>query len=137
LELLLPGGRTLNDVFQIQLEEARKKAGRDEPLDGFTAALSVLPHPAPSVEVAALSGLTEAEVADICSDLAPGIRLAGEGIGFADEDFEEFIRTIAASHLPDVRSSRRSASFNGTTSINMPPCTWPRLCMPQAEAGNS
>lgn len=104
LDLLLPGGRTLNDVFQIQLEEARKKAGRNEPLDGFAAALSVLPHPAPSTEVAALSGLTEAEVADICSDLAPGIRVAGEGIGFADEDFEEFIRTISAPHLPDVRS---------------------------------
>jgi hypothetical protein len=104
LALLLPGGRTLSDVFEIQLEEARKKAGRDEPLGGLAAALSVLPHPAPSREVAAISGLTEAEVADICVDLAPGIRVTGDGIGFADEDFEDFIRTISALQVPAARA---------------------------------
>jgi hypothetical protein len=104
LEILLPGGRMLNDVFQIQLEEARKKAGRKEPVEGFAASLSVLPHPVPSREVAAISGLTEAEVADICVDLSPGIRFMDDGIGFADEDFEAFIRTLNEPQLPAVQA---------------------------------
>jgi hypothetical protein len=136
LALLLPGGRTLSDVFEIQLEEARKKAGRDEPLGGLAAALSVLPHPAPSREVAAISGLTEAEVADICVDLAPGIRVTGDGIGFADEDFEDFIRKSARSRYLPRGLGWRTASCKGAARINMPRCIWRPACTRRAEARN-
>jgi len=103
LAALLPGGKILNDVFRSQLDNARTKLGKTEPLDSFSAALSVLPHPAPVPDLAALADLTEAEVADICADLAPGIRFTSAGVGFADEDFEDFIRTTSAALAPMMR----------------------------------
>jgi hypothetical protein len=86
------------------LDDARKKAGRNEPLDSFSAALTVLPHPVPVVDLAAVAGMTEAEATDICADLAPGIRLTGSGVGFADEDFEDYIRTSSAGAVPTMRA---------------------------------
>ena len=103
LAALLPGGKVLDDVFRSQLENARTKLGKKEPLDSFSAALSVLPHPAPVSDLAAVAGLTEAEVADICADLAPGIRFTDTGVGFADEDFEDFIRTSSVALAPMMR----------------------------------
>src|ERR1017187_1333404 len=104
LAVLLPGGKVLSDVFRIQLDDARKKAGRNEPLDSFSAALTVLPHPVPVGDIAAVAGMTEAEATDICADLAPGIRFTGSGVGFADEDFEDFIRTSSAGAVPTMRA---------------------------------
>ena len=104
LSLLLPRGKLLNDVFQIQLDEARKKAGKDQPLDDFCAALTVLPRPVPLPELSGVSGLTESELADVCADLVPGIRLTKEGVGFADEDFEDFIRTKSPDELAPIRA---------------------------------
>ncbi len=104
LNILLPGGGTLTDVFQLQLDEAFKKAGKDGPLNSFLAALVVLPHPAPVAELSAITHLTEIEIRDICAALVPGIRIAEDGVGFADEDFEQFIRTNSLPELGPVRA---------------------------------
>ena len=103
LAVLLPSGKVLNELFQAQLQEAGKKAGKEELLDTFSAALTVLPHPAPVLEIAAVSELTEAAVSDICADLAPGVHVTNGEVGFADEDFEAYIRVRGASLLTAMR----------------------------------
>jgi hypothetical protein len=39
----------------------------------------------------------------LCTDLAPGIRLTNSLIGFADEDFEHFVRAEAAAQLSEIQ----------------------------------
>lgn len=101
-DFLLPNGMGLDDVFRVQLLDARKKSGSDEPLDNFCGALAALPHPVPIPDLSAISGLTDHELADICSDLAPGIRVADGGVGFGDEDFEKFMRDEGADRLASM-----------------------------------
>jgi hypothetical protein len=92
LSYLRPGGKDLKEVFNQRLQEALLKSGGSAALDAFCAALVVLPRPIPREELAAISNLTIAQVNDICADLAPAIRSSGANVGFADEDFEHFIR---------------------------------------------
>ncbi len=98
-DFLLPNGKGLTAIFRQQFEEAQKKAGTSETLDKFSAALSALPHPVPLSELSAISGLSGLELADICADLAPGIRTTDHGVGFGDEDFETFIRDEGSDRL--------------------------------------
>lgn len=92
LNYLRPGGKDLKQVFNQRLEEALLKSGGSVALDAFCAALVVLPRPIPREDLAAISNLTVAQVNDICADLSPAIRSFGPNVGFADEDFEHFIR---------------------------------------------
>ena len=45
-----------------------------------------------------------AHVRDLCADLAPGVRLINDLIGFADEDFEHFFRTLAETQLTPIQA---------------------------------
>ena len=92
LDMLRPKGKLLSDIFETRLLEAIRKSGVPSTVDGFLSALVTLPQPIPRSELAAISGLTESQVLDACNDLAPAIRLANDTIGFADEDFEDFLR---------------------------------------------
>ena len=98
-DFLLPSGKGLTDVFRHQFDEAQKKAGANETLEKFSAAISALPHPVPFSDLSAISGLTELELTDICADLAPGIRTTDRSVGFGDEDFETFIRDEGRQRL--------------------------------------
>ncbi len=98
-DFLLPSGKGLTDVFRHQFHEAQKKAGTNETLEKFSAAISALPHPVPFLDLSVTSGLTEPELADICADLAPGIRTTDRSVGFGDEDFETFIRDEGRQRL--------------------------------------
>lgn len=42
---------------------------------------------------------SEAQIRDLCADLAPGVRLTNGSIGFADIEFEHFVRTEAEAQL--------------------------------------
>jgi hypothetical protein len=103
LDYLRPGGKDLKQVFDQRLAEALVKSGGPATVDAFCAALVVLPRPIPREELAAISNLTMAQVNDICADLAPAIRSSGETVGFADEDFEHFVRERVAD-LDSVRA---------------------------------
>lgn len=92
LDYLRPGGKELKQVFDQRLAEALLKSGGSASVDALCAALVVLPRPIPREELAAVSNLTMAQVNDICADLSPAIRGSGETVGFADEDFEHFVR---------------------------------------------
>jgi hypothetical protein len=51
-----------------------------------------------------VTDLNEAHIRDLCADLAPGVRLTNGLIGFADEDFEHFIRTEAEMQLAPIQA---------------------------------
>jgi hypothetical protein len=104
LEYLRPSGKALNQVFAGLLDGALLKSGRSAAVDEFCGALVVLPRPIPLEDLAAISKLTPGEVHDVCADLAPGIRFVENGVGFADEDFEHFIRAKVEPLLEPILS---------------------------------
>ena len=104
LDYLRPHGKGLDQVFQEQLEHARHKAGQDQDITVFCAGLIALPRPVPIADLSAVTSLSEAHIRDLCADLAPGVRLTNRSIGFADEDFEHFIRTEAEAQLDPIQT---------------------------------
>ena len=75
----------------------------DVDLTRLLAGMVSLPRPVPLNHLAALLETTKLQVVDFCADLAPGIRLDGDVVGFADEDYEGFARTRCAKELADIR----------------------------------
>ncbi|GAB6154761.1 ATP-binding protein [Desulfosporosinus burensis] len=103
LQYLRPNGKGLDQVFQSQLEYALQKAGNENDIKVFCSGIIALPRPVPITDLSRISGMSESHICDLCADLAPGIRLINGTIGFADEDFEQFIRDEAKDQLSSVR----------------------------------
>src|SRR5215831_16909114 len=116
LNLLRPGGKGLRDIFREQLEVARRKTGAP-PLQTFCASAVALFRPIPVETLSAVSGLGADQVRDICSDLLPGMRITGELISFADEDFEVFIREEAGT-LPRELLERIADHLQSRHNVN-------------------
>jgi len=104
LEPLRPNGKTLDIIFEDQFEEAVRKAGQAAEIEETCAALAILPRPIPLSEIAHALNVSEAQVADICSDLEPGVRLSKGAISFADEDFEHFALGKGQKSIPRILS---------------------------------
>jgi len=104
LQRLLPNGKLLPEVFREQLKRASNLAGNKDHIRDLCAAVSLLPRPIPIRHLAAVVGLPELHVNDMCGDLRPGLRVDGEMVGFGDEDFEEFLRESTESVLADTKS---------------------------------
>lgn len=105
LDRLRPTGKTLDEIFRQQFNDALSKGGVRTKVTKLCAALIALPRPVPLPDLAAVLATTKAKLVDVCLDLAPGIRFQDDTVGFADEDFENFIRTEAQDELPDVQKS--------------------------------
>ena len=103
LEHLRPDGKSLGDIFEQQFRHALAKSGTQTELARLCAALVALPRPVPLSDLAAILGITEPRISDICTDLAPGIRLQDSTTSFADEDFEHFVRAEGEGKLAGVR----------------------------------
>ncbi len=122
LDYLRPRGRNLDNVFREQMDHARHKVGRPQDIKAFCAGLVALPRPIPVPDLSAVTDLSRSHIRDLCADLAPGVRLASDLIGFADEDFELFIRTEAEPQLDSIRkriadhfvSSHKSDAYAAT-----------------------
>ena len=71
---------------------AQSKAGRPDATQLICAGLTVLPRPIPVAELAHVIDISESEVLDFCSDLAPGVRIHEGFLSFTDEDFEAYVR---------------------------------------------
>ena len=91
LNRLRPTGQNLNDVFGARLDAAIRKSGRSD-VGRLCAGLITMPRPVPVDALAQITKLQPVQVLDICSDLAPGVKLRDNLLSFADEDFEEFLR---------------------------------------------
>lgn len=103
IERLLPGGRTLDQVFREQFERALVKGGSPSDVAKFCAGLIALARPVPLSDLAAVLATPEPALVDICSDMAPAIRLEDGRVNFADEDFEDFVRHEGTPALAEVR----------------------------------
>lgn len=103
LDRLRPSGKSLDAIFREQFGTALEKNGIEEQVASLCAGLVALPRPVPLSELAAVLALSKDLLTDICLDLAPGIRLQNGKAGFADEDFEAFVRAEGAVELPRVR----------------------------------
>ena len=102
LDCLRPAGKSLSDIFRQRFEDAIKKSDVAE-VQRLCAGLIALPRPVPLSDLAAVLESTETQLADVCVDLAPGIRLRNGMVNFADEDIEEFVRDEGEDDLTDVR----------------------------------
>lgn len=104
LDYLRPSGKALDQIFRERLIEARRKVGHDQDLEVFCAGLIALERPIPLAHLSAVTDLNPAHLRDLCTDLTPGVRLTGDTIGLADEDFEDFLRTEGESQINIVRA---------------------------------
>lgn len=105
IERLLPGGRTLDQVFREQFERALLKSGSPSDVAKFCAGLIALARPVPLPDLAAVLAIPEPALVDICADMAPAIRLEGGRVSFADEDFEHFVREESTPALEEVTAA--------------------------------
>lgn len=124
LDRLRPAGKSLDEVFRQQFNEALRKTGSAAEVARLCAGLIALPRPVPLPDLAGVLKSTEAELADISADLAPGIRLQEGTVGFADEDFEHFVRVEGESHLAEVQQEAASwllprAAYNRYAALNV------------------
>lgn len=109
IERLLPGGRSLDQVFREQFERALGKGGNPADVAKFCAGLIALARPVPLVDLCGILEVSVPALIDICTDMAPAIRLDEGKVGFADEDFEHFVREEGESALDVV--TRRAADW--------------------------
>jgi hypothetical protein len=80
---------------------ARAKGAADADIDMLLSALSILPPPVPTAELAAAHGLDAAEVESFASDLAPLLERTPHGLMFRDEPTETLIRSISKDDVPN------------------------------------
>jgi hypothetical protein len=100
LNFLRPHGKALDQIFDARLSETLLRSGGKQEIDGFCAALVELPRPIPLRDLSEITGLSGPQIRDICADLAPAIRVTDTSIGFADEDFERFVRAKVGNVMP-------------------------------------
>lgn len=112
LQRLLPSGKSLPDVFTDRFRGALRKAGDPTDVKKLCAGLIALPRPVPLEALAAVLRCSEQQLVDVCGDLAPGVRIQNAAAGFADEDFEAYVRKEAQDELPDVQASAAEWLFS-------------------------
>ncbi len=105
LDHLRPHGKSLGDIFRQQFDLALSKGGSSTKMARLCAALIVLPRPVPLSDLVAVLGSTDSEITDVCTDLAPGVRLQDGAVSFADEDFEVFVRAEGETELEWARTT--------------------------------
>ena len=104
LDRLRPHGKSLGDIFQQQFHQALTKSGVPTEVARLCAALIFLPRPIPLSDLAAVLESTEPQLINVCTDLAPGVRLQDGTVSFADEDFEAFVRAEGKGELARTRA---------------------------------
>lgn len=124
LQRLMPNGKSLEDIFRERFEDAAQKAGAQTDLRRLCAGLVALPRPVPLSALAVVLDQSEAQMLDVCRDLAPSIRCEDNSISFADEDLEHFVRDAAQDVLEGIED--RVAKWmlahhkdNGYASVNV------------------
>ena len=100
---LQPLGKKLDQIFDEQFQLALRKSGTIDLIERVCAGLAVLPRPIPVAELAHVLGLSDSQVNDICSDLAPGVRNQAGFLSFSDEDFEAYVRERGNSAVQGIQ----------------------------------
>lgn len=102
---LLPGGKSLADVLKEQFKTALQKIGYPQKFDNLIDTLAFLPAPINVFALARITDTSEGIVRDFVNDLWPGLRLKGNEITIADEDFEAFIKNKGAANRKAVTAN--------------------------------
>ncbi|MFD9900961.1 hypothetical protein [Mesorhizobium sp. NPDC059025] len=90
IERLMPKAEGIDPLFKQRVSEAGKHFGDPNKIWQILDALAHLPRPVPAQLLAALAGITPADIRDIAGDIG-GIVERQEGWSFHDEDFEAFV----------------------------------------------
>ena len=103
LKALQPLGKRLDEIFDEKFHMALNKSGRIDLIEKVCGGLTALPRPIPVSELAYVLGLSDSQVIDICSDLAPCVRTQSGVLSLSDEDFEAYLREKAGSMTHDIQ----------------------------------
>ena len=104
LEFLRPHGKSLEDIYRNQMNEAFLRAGGEDAFQElFCAAVSIMPFPIPARLLGAVCGADEGRIEEICGELVPNLRVAGRGVELANEDFENFCEKRGANDKDKTR----------------------------------
>ncbi|MHB1263824.1 MAG: hypothetical protein ACYC1S_05315 [Gemmatimonadaceae bacterium] len=105
LDTLRPHGRGVDQVFAEQVRESARRAGlTDADIERVLQGLMALPRPVPIRYLSPIVRRSEAHLREFATDLAPGLRLERDAIGFTDEDFEEYVRSVAGDLTPVIET---------------------------------
>jgi hypothetical protein len=104
LDALRPGGKGLREVLRSQFDQAWGKVGQEALFDRVVGGLAALSPPIPIEVLVDITGTTADTLTDIVYDLFPGVRIDGDQIFIADEDFEDFIHKEAQSTIETTRA---------------------------------
>ena len=103
LDFLRPNGKNLDQIFYDCFREALLRDGDELVFNTLCSGLIALPRPIPISDLAAVTNLTVDRIQDLYVTL-PGIVVEKETIGFADEDFEDFVRTKGQDNFAEIQS---------------------------------
>jgi hypothetical protein len=92
LSALRPDGKTVETLIDANLRTASLRTGDPQFFERVCFAMLVLPRPIPLKYLALLAAKDEQAILDFCNDMFPGLRLKGNLVSFADEDFEYYLR---------------------------------------------
>ncbi|HYD52114.1 MAG TPA: hypothetical protein VEA99_05785 [Gemmatimonadaceae bacterium] len=105
LDTLRPHGRGVDQVFAEQVRESARRAGlTDADIERVLQGVMALPRPVPIRYLSPIVRRSEAHLREFATDLAPGLRLERDAIGFTDEDFEDFVRRVAGDLTPVIET---------------------------------
>ncbi len=102
LAVLRPGGKSLADVLRITFQEALEKLGEQQLFNKIIGALSFLPPPISNPSLARLTGCAPETIRDLALDISPGLRIDGDDITVADEDFASFLTNSSLADRPAI-----------------------------------
>ena len=111
LDYLKPSGKNLATIFAARMTEARVKTGTPADLVDLCAALVLLPRPVPIDHLAGVVAINVAHARDLAVELAPGLVLNDDRVGFADEDFEHFVREAGEAAMSRVLEGAANRLF--------------------------
>ena len=104
LEFLQPHGKSLEDIYRNQMNEAFLRAGGEDAFQElFCAAVSIMPFPIPARLLGTVCDTDEGRIEEICGELVPNLRVAGRGVELANEDFENFCEKRGANRTDESR----------------------------------
>ena len=104
LEFLRPHGKSLEDIYRKQMNEAFLRAGGEDAFQElFCAAVSIMPFPIPARLLGTVCDTDKGRIEEICGELVPNLRVAGRGVELANEDFENFCEKRGANRTDESR----------------------------------
>lgn len=92
LSPLRPDGKSLGDLIESWLKEAKNRHGVPEDIDRICEALVALPRPVPITYVAELARVLPDTIKSLCVDTRLGLIENHDAISFSDQDFEDHLR---------------------------------------------